>query len=108
MKMHTPQTGEDRFLQTLANVFKQQYANPNRVGCVGRSILWKLASRPLAFRNVPQSESTLRHLSECAARLDEFETLRRRVALARRLLIAAIVCAASLSTLGAVHFFVRR
>ena len=81
-KSHS-QSGEQESLRVWGEAFRKQYANHERIGCVGKDILRRLATDPKGFRRDPCAESTLKHLDRCAPCVDEIGAVRRK-ALARK------------------------
>ena len=65
---------EKQLSDAFDRVVHEDYPNPERVNCPGRSALQKLAAEPEA---VPDA-SILVHIRQCAPCFDELRELRRR------------------------------
>ena len=99
------QTGEEQFHEAFSASFREQHPNPDRIGCVDKAILWKLAARPAAFRRDPRADATLKHLGECAPCKSELGALHRKAIFWRRVWIVAGACAVGVLALAIVAFF---
>src|SRR5579872_3891803 len=57
---------EQDFFRVFSEMLNNSHPNPERNGCVDKSLLWKLVCRPRAFRSDEHAEYTLKHLGECS------------------------------------------
>jgi hypothetical protein len=65
---------ERELIRIFDDVLHSDYPNPERIGCPGTDVLYKLAISPEKFA----CQSTLRHLARCAPCVDELKQLRLR------------------------------
>jgi len=66
---------ENELFDVFETVVHQDYPNPQRIKCPGRSILRKLAAEPEATH----CASTLAHIRQRASCFDELKELRRSI-----------------------------
>jgi hypothetical protein len=65
---------ERELIEFFERVVREDYPNPERVGCPSREVLKQAASSPMHA-----AQSILDHIAKCAPCLQEYDRLRRRI-----------------------------